>query len=197
MMCLATATALVAGAASEASAGRNAMPPNNVYTCSWIAANPAAAAAARVSCDPASIFWASITPPIGDAPQTASAPSSGYSIYSLSAPLSVHWLQSRSAPLSGKRIQSVCGAIPAGGNVGTGVFAWTGYHSSNFWSFTASLAQSYTEYVQKTDGTNVRNHSFSDDVSHTETGLPTLSYRWGAQNHGSWAMNWAECYDTQ
>lgn len=192
MLCLATATALIAGGAARANAGGYPMPPNNVYTCSWIADHPQAAAAARVSCDPASIFWASLTPPIGEAADGASVSSYHGSL----GPLSYRQ-QSRSGPTAVRRIQSVCGSIPAGGNVGTGVFAWTGYHTSNFWSFTASLAQSYTEYVQKTDGTNVRNHTYSDDVSHTETGLATLSYRWGAQNHGSWPMNWAECYDIQ
>ncbi len=39
-------------------------PPNGIYTCDWIAANPAAAAQARVTCDPAVFFaWRSTQAP--------------------------------------------------------------------------------------------------------------------------------------
>jgi hypothetical protein len=44
-------------------------PPNGVYTCSWIASHPAAAAAARVTCDP-TVFFAATSSSATETPVT-------------------------------------------------------------------------------------------------------------------------------
>jgi len=46
------------GVAVSNAAAATATPPNGIYTCAWIAVNPAAAAQAQVTCDPAVFFAA-------------------------------------------------------------------------------------------------------------------------------------------
>lgn len=81
VVALALFTALVLPGGAAPSVGRGSSPPGGVFTCEWIAAHPAAAAAARVTCDPATFFAATAT--AISAPATplsqgcASVPSSG------------------------------------------------------------------------------------------------------------------------
>jgi hypothetical protein len=51
---------LFAGAGLAATGSRPQLPPNGVYTCAWIGSHPAAAAEARVTCDPTVFFSASL-----------------------------------------------------------------------------------------------------------------------------------------
>jgi hypothetical protein len=59
---LASVVAMTTIAAATASAA-SSRPPNGVYTCAWIAAHPAEAAQARVTCDP-SVFSTAMSSPL-------------------------------------------------------------------------------------------------------------------------------------
>jgi hypothetical protein len=144
------------------------LPPGGVYTCAWIAAHPAEAAAASVSCSPQA------PPVIPDASETTSI---------------------RLNPLLPDSTE-YCGTIPAGGGkVGKGVWAWTPeYHYSNYWDIAALTANPYyTWYIQKVDGTNVYNQTVTDSAIHSHS-LASNNYRGGAQNHSTTAANWSICH---
>lgn len=160
------AIAALAMAASLASAGTIfPTPPGGVYTCAWISANPQAAAAAQVTCDPAVFFSAA----------------SGSATTSQGA--------SSVRPLS-----SGCQYLPTTGAVGKGVFAWTGYKSAvTNWNWSGlNGAPNYTWYVQTTGGTYAHGDLF-DDNNHN-VGVPSNTYRWGAQNHSDAAQQWFVCW---
>jgi|GEM_PF-2850946 hypothetical protein len=90
---------------------------------------------------------------------------------------------------------SQCNRVPQTGAVGTGVFAWSVYHSFNTFSQAPAVIESFTWYIQKTDGTNVQNGTTSTANSYNvNTGTGT--YRFGAQNHGPTAQSWTFCWGT-
>lgn len=102
----------------------SSLPPNGVYTCDWIAAHPAAAAQAGVTCDP-SIFFAaaSARPAAGGPPIT---------------PLSQGCVYLPSSPT----------------RAGQGVFAWSSYQYSTYWGWYGIYSPAdYTWYVQTSGGT--------------------------------------------
>jgi len=164
---LAIAGVLAASVAvsTSAAAGRSAaFPPNGVYTCDWIAAHPAAASAARVTCDPA-VFSAAMSSPLSGAASPDSLLSTG--------------------------CQPVPNG---GGNVGQGVFAWSTYEYAHVWQIKGNNSPSdYTWYVKKTDGTTQAWNTESDTATHT-VGVPFNVYRMGAQNHSGTPQNWTVCY---
>lgn len=151
-----------ASAASNSTATSWPFPSTGVFTCGWIAANPAAAAHWRVSCDPAG-------PP---------------------------------ASASGNAVQSAAGVMPFAngcqwlpsfnGYIGPGVFTWSAYEYSNYWSWSLDDTLSYTWYVQKTDGTNYTHGT--DPGGITSVGVPANVYRWGAQNTSSSSEQFYVCY---
>jgi hypothetical protein len=153
---------------------RGGGPPNGIYTCDWIAAHPAAAAQAQVTCD-ASVFFAGLSGQT-TAPTTSSA----------------------STPSSPDTIDANgCQNVPnGGGRVGKGVWAWSLYEYSNQWSWYGRYSPSwYTFYIQKTDGTNYVYGPITDTSTHS-IGIGANVYRWGAQNHSDTAQNWYVCYYT-
>lgn len=159
--------------AAVAPASARGGPPHGIYTCDWIAAHPAEAAQARVTCD-ASVFFAGLssqgTTPAG----TASVPNTPDTIDA-----------------------NGCQHVPnGGGRVGKGVFAWSTYEYSNQWAFNGFYSPSYyTFYIQRTDGTNAVYGPITDTQVHS-LGLGANVYRWGAQNHSDTAQNWYACYYT-
>lgn len=161
--------AVAAVAAQPALADRSVkLPPGGVYTCAWIGAHPAEAAAASVSCSPQA------PPIVAGASETTSI---------LVNPL----LPDQNG---------VCGQIPhGGGRVGKGVWAWTPeYHYSNYWDIGGIFSPSYyTWYIQKVDGTNVFNQTVTDIAIHSHS-LASNNYRGGAQNHSATAQSWGICY---
>jgi hypothetical protein len=149
---------------------RSGGPPNGIYTCGWIAANPAAAAQTRVTCD-AAVFSAGLS-------SQSSAPTGSA-------------LTPNTIDANG------CQHVPnGGGRVGKGVFAWSTYEYSNQWAFNGFYSPSYyTFYIQRTDGTNAVFGPITDTQVHS-LGLGANVYRWGAQNHSDTAQNWYACYYT-
>lgn len=143
------------------------MPPNDIYTCDWIAAHPAAAIQAAVTCDPSVFFAAS------ESLALATAPGAGPDANGC-----------QPVPNNGSR-------------VGQGVFAWSTYEYANDWVFYGNYSPAdYTYYIQKTDGTNVVQQRITDVIAH-EIGVQANIYRWGAQNHSSTAQSWEVCYDVK
>lgn len=142
-------------------------PPNDVYTCDWIARHPAAAAAAQVTCDP------NARPPAG---------SSVFSSPIGASPASIE--------------AQGCQWVPNGGaKVGQGVFAWSQFEYSNYWNYSvyADSSPNYTWYLQRPDGTNYT-HGTVTDFSVHNVGVPANNYRWGAQNHSAVPAHWYACY---
>jgi hypothetical protein len=148
-------------------------PPKGIYTCDWIAAHPAAAAAARVTCD-AAVFSSGLSSQAGAPTGSASTPATPDTIDA-----------------------NGCQHVPnGGGRVGKGVFAWSTYEYSNQWAFNGFYSPSYyTFYIQRTDGTNAVYGPITDTQVHS-IGLGANVYRWGAQNHSDTAQNWYACYYT-
>jgi hypothetical protein len=165
--------ALVAASfACVASAASTTAPPNGVYTCSWIATHPAESLVARVTCDPT--VFALATAPDAVATLTTGVP----------------------GPTSGgvRPYSSACTYIPNVGNIGQGVFGWSGYEYTNNFDFTPTYTPvTYTYYVQKSGGVAYTSGNEYDQYTHS-VGLPTNIYRWGVQNRSSQANNWYLCY---
>jgi hypothetical protein len=161
---LLTASAAVATTGGHAAA----LPPNGVYTCSWIAAHPAAAAQARVSCDPSG----------GAAPSLGALPAS-----------------SADATTPNVIEANGCQYVPSStGRIGQGVWGWTSYEYAGSWGWTGFYSPAYyTWYLQKTDGTNYA-HGEILDAGYHSVGIASNVYRWGAQNHSSTAQQWYVCY---
>lgn len=150
--------------ASNAAAAPPA-PPNGVYTCDWIAHNPAAAMEAHVTCDPATFFAALAAPPTtteaAATPQTAT---------------------------------QVCPYVPNGYRVGKGVFAWSDYYNTTYWQWRGIYSPAnYTWYIQGLDGLNYVHGDNYDTSWHQQSGLLYYTYRWGAQNHSDTAQQWQTC----
>lgn len=150
--------------------GTGSTPPNGIYTCSWIAAHPAEALAARVTCD-ASMFL------VATAPSALAVLTDG--------------LQ---APLGATPDAYGCTYVPTSGNIGQGVFAWSGYEYANQWQFTPTYSpNTYTYYIQRTGGVTYTWGDIYDPYTHT-VGVPANIYRWGVQNRSSQVNNWYVCY---
>jgi hypothetical protein len=175
---------LIAGfiaAANLASAATNAttktfgsvVPPNGTYTCAWIAAHPAEALAAQVTCD-SSLF------------SLATAPNA---IVTLTQGLSPQ----RSGGVGVHPDSNGCTYIPNTGNIGSGVYGWSGYEYANSWTFTPSNSPAtYTYYIQLTGPSPYTSGNEYDIYTHN-VGVPANIYRWGVQNH-SVPNNWYLCY---
>lgn len=150
--------------ASSSSAAAPATPPNGIYTCDWIAHNPAAAAQAHVTCDPAVFFAAMAAPP---------------TLAEIAAP---------------QTSLQVCPYVPNGYRVGKGVFAWSDYYSTTYWQWRGLYSPAnYTWYIQGYDGLNYVHGDNYDTSWHEQTGLMSYTYRWGAQNHSDTAQQWQTC----
>lgn len=115
-------TLVAAGTAAADPPAGTLKPPQGIFTCSWIAAHPAAAAAWNVSCSPVA--------PSGSPTVTSSTGSSIQPI-----------------PLA-----NGCQTIPGVGQyVGKGVYAWTTYEYANEWGWTPHYSGVlFTWYLQKT-----------------------------------------------
>lgn len=163
--------AVLSATASGASAAPGG-PPNGIYTCAWISANPAAALQAHVTCDPAT-FFAAMAGKLPGEP----APSA----------------QVRRLALA-RRASTVCPFVPNGYRVGQGVFAWSDYFLTTYFNWWGTYSPAdYTWYIQETDGTNIVHGNDYDTSLHSQNGLANLYYRWGAQNHSSTAQEWQIC----
>src|SRR5689334_15172084 len=93
------------GNPSAGYASSTSLPPHGIYTCSWVASHPAAAADARVTCDPAVFFSAQ--------PNAAEA-GTATGLGDLAPP---------ALPDA-----NGCQPVPNdGGRVGKGVYAWSTY----------------------------------------------------------------------
>lgn len=162
---LLVAAAAVLAAPSSVASATTSGPPNGVYTCEWIAAHPAAAAQAQVTCDPVALPSTPFGPTV-----TPSA-------------------SSRSMML----MDEGCQYLPTSGSVGQGVFAWTSYKYTTRWSwFGNNTPASYTWYLQTSGGTYA--WAFVSDANVHGVNAPANIYRWGAQNHSSTAQYWYVCW---
>jgi hypothetical protein len=166
--------ALAAGfLASVAPAASGVGPPNGVYTCPWIATHPSEALAARVTCD--ATMFALVTAPSPVARLTADVPET-----------------STSAGMTPDSLG--CTYVPNSGNIGQGVFGWTGYEYSNHWEFTPTYSpDTYTYYIQTSGGNPYTSGNEYDPYTHT-VNVPANIYRWGVQNHSTQVNNWYVCY---
>lgn len=145
-------------------------PPGGVYTCAWIAANPTAAAQARVSCD-------ATAPPIvaGTLPAASIAPLTTVSPFDT----------------------ETCMTVPSSGTIGKGVFAWTpSYYYSYQWvgANNGYSGPNYTWYVEKEDGTVMYSATETDWLDHNSSVLGSNYYDAGFQNHSSTASAFSACY---
>lgn len=78
--------------------------------------------------------------------------------------------------------------------VGQGVFTWSTFEYANYWDINSIFAADYTWYVQKTDGTNVYSHPWTDTTVHS-TRPAANTYRSGAQNHSVTPDRYYTCYN--
>jgi hypothetical protein len=108
---------------TSSAAVRPAFPPNGVYTCDWIAAHPAAAAAARVTCDPV-VF------------------SAGMSALDTMAPATPDANGCQPVPAGGGRVGKGVWAWLSTYEYAN-VWQWVGHYSPSW----------YTWYIKKTNGT--------------------------------------------
>lgn len=67
LLAIASVVTVSIAASAATAASQPASPPKGIYTCDWIASHPAAAAAARVTCDPA-LFFAAMSSDVTEAP---------------------------------------------------------------------------------------------------------------------------------
>lgn len=86
-----------------------------------------------------------------------------------------------------------CDRVPATGYIGTNVYAESGAHYANYWSWgSGSSGEPYYWYVKKTDGT-------TQDWGYTSGGdqssVPANVYRWKVQNKGATPQAWNVCFD--
>lgn len=131
-----------------------------VLTCSWIADHPAAAAAQLRVTCDEATFLAATVLPF--APLTT---------------LTVTPLLTNTD-------------VPVGHHVGKGVFAWSDYGYTDYYTYSAYESPAYyTAYVQQTNGVNIR------AIDHWDTQInrvyvPGNWYRWGAQNHLDVPQQW-------
>lgn len=178
IICAAIVAAVAATAASAGGSAASALlaPPGNVYTCSWIAEHPAAAAAAGVTCDPAVFFMET-----GPASQVGAA-------------------QIDDGPTLTASPDSLCNHIPGGGVlVGKGVYAWSNYEYTDYWNFFGVQSPyNYEWYLQKLDGTNQYHGSYSSppdpDPLHEKSNLGFTNRRFGGHNLSSTAQEWYVCH---
>jgi hypothetical protein len=155
--------ALSAGVAIGIS-GSYATPPNGIYTCAWIAANPTAATLAGYSCHADMVN-----------PGSAVSPGAAFSTVTAFGP--------DSADANG--CQNV-------GPMSSGVYGATTYEYANNWRWVGGNGK-YHWYLQKTDGTYYVNGPELDDGFH-EIFVPFNVYRWKVQNQGSNGAVWNVCY---
>jgi hypothetical protein len=177
--CVLVGTLAVATASAQQTAA-SALPPNSVYTCDWISAHPAAAAQARVTCDPSLFFGA----------MSAPAPIAGPTAAILASPDIIE--------------SDGCWNIPeSGGTVGPGVYAWSSWEYANYWNWSANNGWpngpiDYTWYIQIPGPTTV-NYARVTDLSHGDHShviqYPTgNNRRLGFQNHINPAQSWYHCH---
>jgi hypothetical protein len=168
LLCALAMLAVTSSGTAAHGAAEATLPPNGVYTCAWIAAHPAAAAQAHVTCDPSG----------GPASASGALPAAG------------------SVPTTPDTIDANgCQYVPGPTTrVGKGVWGWTTYEYASHWGWTANYGPAdYTWYIQKTDGTNWVSGVVQDTGFHS-INIASNVYRWGAQNHSSTAEQWYVCY---
>lgn len=149
-----------------------ATPPGGIYTCDWIAAHPAEAARAGVTCSP-------VPPPVMPGADST-----------LVDPTSIGRVAS--GPDS---LLYTCFRLPSSGEVGQGVWAWSnGYPYTSYWDINSYFAHDYHWYIQNVGGTNVHVEHITDASIHSKS-VGSNYHRTGAQNHASTAVHWQSCYD--
>lgn len=86
-----------------------------------------------------------------------------------------------------------CDRVPATGYISTNVYADSGAHYANFWSWgQGSSGQAYYWYVKRTDGTTQTSGHTSGADNST---VPANVYRWKVQNKGASPQAWNVCFD--
>jgi hypothetical protein len=157
-MVVASYVGTAAGAGSRPPGG----PPGGVWTCAYIAAHPAEAAAALVSCDARGpVTVPGVTPAVTSSVNAAATP---------------------------------CARVPASGDVSQGVFAWMqSYPYFNYFSYSPSVTQLFTYYVQKQNGQNVQSGQDTQTNSHPVS-VGANYYRLGAQNNAPVFQHWVFCW---
>lgn len=161
------ALVLVPSATAATKPARASGPPNGVWTCRYIAAHPAQAAAASVSCDPRG-------------PVRARARARAPRVLAFT-------------PLTAL---SPCARVPASGAVSRGVYAWGNFQYFNYFSYSPAVLEYFTYYVQKMNGTNVQWGTDYQTNSHPVS-VGSNYYRWGAQNNGDYVQSWVWCWSVQ
>lgn len=145
-----------------------AYPPDGIYTCAWIAANPTAATLARVSCRADGVNPGSqITPAEAADLATPSTPDT-----------------------------NPCQRVPGSGAIGTNVYAATTFEYSTAWFWpTSSRGEPFWWYIKHTDGSNqAYNYSAGGGG---QLGVPANIYQWKVQNKGADAQYWdGVCYSS-
>jgi hypothetical protein len=142
-------------------------PPGNVWTCDYIAAHPAEAAAALVSCD-------------GSVPAGATS--------TASSPLAPTTLDTADV--------APCKYVPLGGGyVSPGVYAWSDLDYMNLYSYAPQTIQWFHYWVQKTDGTTIQQGDDNVANEHYTPGGYNYLY-WGARNDGYTVQRWNYCWHT-
>jgi hypothetical protein len=165
--------ALVAPSTALAGGARKPGPPKGIWTCDYIASHPIEAAAALVSCD-------------GLVPAAAPGMNPAASVDAGVAPAGPDYTD---AP--------PCKYVPLGGGyVSKGVFAWSDLHYFNYFSYSPAVIESFTYYIQKTNGVNVQWGDDSVTNSHYVS-VGFNYYYWGAQNHGDAVQRWYFCWSSQ
>ena len=167
--------ALVCSSAALAAGGHAAKrppsggPPGGVWTCDYIAAHPAEAAAALVSCD-------------GSIPAGASAGSVASSALS---------------PTSGDFLDvPPCKYVPLGGGyVSPGVYAWSDLHYLDTFSYSPQTIQWFHWWLERQDGSAAMQGDDNVTNSHTNPGGYNYFY-WGARNDGTTVQRWYYCWHT-
>lgn len=143
------------------------LPPNGVFTCSWIAAHPAAATAFAVSCSPDM--------------QNAGAD-----------PATVATIQGQIARALGRSLASQGDVrVPAAGAISHGVYAATSAQYSVRWGWTdASQSETFYWYVKRNDD-SIRDSGFSLGGGGGTTNLGANNYHWQVYNDGADPQYWA------
>jgi hypothetical protein len=83
--------------------------------------------------------------------------------------------------------------VPTTGYIGTNVYAESGAHYANYWSWgQGSNGEPYYWYVKKTDDTT---QSWGYLSSGGNSTVPANVYRWKVQNKGVAPQAWQVCYE--
>lgn len=166
---IAALVSLAGARAANSALDTSIVPPDGIYTCSWIAGHPTAATLAGVSCREDMV-----NPGSSVSPESVGLPSG---------------LGTDSPDANG------CQQVPGGGGkISVGVYAATTYEYSDAWSWIGGFGP-YEWYIQKTTGVYEVYGGVFDNGPYDIGGLQPNIYRWKVHNEGygpaSW---WPVCY---